>query len=101
MKLLCMIIAMLCLAACSEKQAEEFAFRKVLELELIKLCGDADKECGEAVKTQIKGCMEKSDWRKYLQSQDDKAEFKRFTNAFYACIVDKNGKPYFHVKNDE
>lgn len=83
------------LMACSESSIEEFGFRNGLEYKLTRLCGDDDKECINAVHTQVKGCMEKSEWRKYFDKQDDQAELKRFTTAFYGCIVDPKGKPYF------
>jgi hypothetical protein len=74
---------------------EELAFRKTLEYDLVKLCGDDDEECISAVKSQLKECMERSDWRRFLQSQEDQIELKRFTSEFYACIVDTDGNPYF------
>ncbi|HEY0720497.1 MAG TPA: hypothetical protein VGE50_04520 [Gammaproteobacteria bacterium] len=81
--------------ACSDATVEEFTFRKVLEHDLINLCGDDDEACIHAVESQVKGCMEKSDWRKYVESQDDPDELKRFTKEFYGCVVDANGHPYF------
>ncbi len=83
------------LMACNEGSIEEFGFRKGLEYKLISLCGDEDKACISAVQAQMKGCMEKSAWRRFFDKQEDQAELKRFTTAFYACIVDPNGKPYF------
>lgn len=94
MKAIPALLILLFLTGCSEKQIEEFAFRKTLEYELTDLCGD-DKDCLAAIKDQTKACMEKSDWRKYLKDPDNKEELKRFTTEFYACIVDPNGKPYF------
>jgi len=81
--------------ACSEGQVEELVFRKALEYDLVNLCGESDKECIRAVKSQTKTCMEKSGWRRYLDNQDDRRELKRFTDEFYLCIVDADGNPYF------
>lgn len=95
MKLVGIIFISLLLWSCSEGQIEEFAFRKTLEISLIDLCGEQDKECIAAVESQISGCMEKSDWRKYLENEDNKDELNRFTKAFYSCLVDEDGNPYF------
>ena len=98
MKKIIITAASLMLIACSDEMVEEIAFRKSLEYNLSELCGAEDKACVQAVETQTKGCMEKSDWRKFLKARDDAAEKKRFTTEFYACIVDPAGKPYFTSK---
>ena len=84
------------LASCNVGQVEELAFRKTLEYDLVNLC-DKDDKCINSVKTQIKGCMEKSDWRKFMENQDSNEELERFTDEFYSCIVDENGNPYFEL----
>ncbi len=56
------------LLACSEDQIEELAFRKTLEYGLIDLCGEEDKACISAVETQSQSCMNKSNWRAYLEN---------------------------------
>jgi hypothetical protein len=94
MKILSLLILVVVLSACSEKQMEEFAFRKTLEYQLTDLCGE-DEACIAAVKDQTRACMEKSDWYKYVSDQDNQAELDRFTTAFYACLVDPDGNPYF------
>ena len=93
-KLTGILVISLFLPGCGDK-LEEFTFRKTIEHELIDLCGKKDPKCIKAVKTQAKGCMEKSNWRKYLNNRNDKLELKRFTKEFYACIVDSEGNPYF------
>ena len=95
MRVIAIFIFLLLITACSAEQAEELAFRKVLEYELIELCGDEDNECIAAVKAQIKDCMVKSNWRDYFNAQEDEAELRRFTIDFYSCIVDPEGEPYF------
>ena len=95
MKILSVVLLSFLVFACSERQVEEWAFRTTLEYDLIELCGANDKECIRAVKAQTKECMEKSDWRTYLKSQNDQFEMKRFTGEFYSCIVDSEGNPYF------
>lgn len=96
MRSLVFLLFLLSLLACSERQVEEFTFRKTLEYDLVKLCED-DQECAAAVKAQIKGCMEISEWRNFLSNQNDEIELKRFTTEFYACIVDSEGSPYFET----
>ncbi len=95
MRVFGILLMLVSLWSCSEGQMEEFAFRKTLELSLLDLCGEEDKQCIAAVKSQISGCMEKSNWRKYLQDQDNEEELNRFTSEFYSCIVDEEGYPYF------
>lgn len=95
-KLVTIALASLLLVACTGEGVDEFAFRTTLQNSLVDKCGEKDKACISAVKTQIKPCMEKSDWRRFVDNQDDKAELKRFTSQFYGCIVDKDGNPFFH-----
>ena len=47
------------------------------------------------VKEQIESCMEKSDWRKYVDNDEDEEELKRFIGEFFPCFKDSNGNPYF------
>lgn len=98
MKIIIIPLATVMLMACSDEMVEELAFRKSLEYNLSDLCGEDDKACVQAVESQTKECMEKSDWRKFLKAKDDPVEKKRFTTEFYACIVDPAGKPYFTPK---
>ncbi len=97
MKLFIILLLPLFLFACND-DLQELAFRKTLEYELIDLCGEKDKNCIAAVKAQIKKCMVKSDWKKFIKNQDSDVEFKRFTTVFYACVVDENGEPFFEPK---
>lgn len=98
MKVFGILFISLLLVSCSGDQMEELAFRKTMEYTLADMCGKDDAECIAAVKVQTKGCMEKSDWKRYVDNQDDEEEFNRFTKKFYSCIVDKNGNPYFVAK---
>lgn len=82
------------LSACSSDKLEEFVFKQTLEFSLVELC-EGDETCKKAVKEQISPCMEKSDWRTFLNNEDDEAELARFTQSFYSCIVDGEGDPYF------
>lgn len=95
MKTLGIFFISLFLLSCGDGQIEEFAFKKTLEMSLVDLCGEEDKECIVAVKSQISDCMEKSNWRKYMEEEESDAEFNRFTREFYSCVVDANGDPYF------
>lgn len=95
MKIAGIIFVLFVLVSCSEGQIEEFAFRKTIEYDLVELCGIEEAECVAAVKDQVKGCMQKSNWRRYLEDQDNESELNRFTSKFYACIVDAEGNPYF------
>ena len=98
MKAVGILFVALFLWSCSDKDLEEFAFRKTLEYKLVDLCGEEDKECIAAVEAQIKSCMVKSNWRDFLNNEDNEVELKRFTQKFYLCIVDQNGHPYFEPK---
>ena len=97
MKIIGLLLMSLFLLSCSEGQIEELTFRKVLEYNLVESCGEEDKACITSVKSQIKGCMEKSNWRKYLENEESEEELNRFTKEFYSCIVDSEGDPYFVV----
>jgi len=93
-KIVALLFALVLVSSCSEKQIEELTFRKTLEYDLIELC-EKDEKCINSVKSQIKDCMVKSDWRKYLEDQDSQNELKRFTKEFYSCVIDEEGNPYF------
>ena len=95
MKAVGVLLVSLFLLSCSDKDLEEFAFRKTLEYKLVDLCGEEDKECIAAVEEQIKSCMLKSSWRDFLNNEENEEELKRFTHSFYLCIVDQDGHPYF------
>lgn len=94
MKIVFAAMTVLFMTACNQEMMEETIFQKTIEYDLIKLCED-DEACIEAVKNQSKQCMESSDWRQYIENQDDVEELKRFSEEFYACIVDEEGNPYF------
>jgi hypothetical protein len=98
MKLITIICMTLCMTACSEADFEELIFRETLKYNLSGTCGKEDQACKTAVDTQTKDCMVKSNWRQFLKNNDDKDESIRFKQAFYACIVDAEGKPYFALK---
>jgi hypothetical protein len=89
------LIILLLIGGCTAEQVEEIAFRKVMEYQLIDDCGEGDKACIKAVKEQIQSCMEKSDWRKYVNSAEDEEEMKRFIGEFFPCFKDPNGSSYF------
>ena len=95
MKKRTVIFILLLLGGCSAEQTEEFAFRKMMEYQLSEDCGEDNKECIKAVKEQIESCMKKSDWRKYLENDEDEEEMKRFISVFFPCFKDSNGNSYF------
>jgi hypothetical protein len=95
MKKISVFVILLLIGGCTAEQVEEIAFRKVMEYQLIDECGEDDEECIKAVEEQIEFCMEKSDWRKYVNSDDDDDEMKRFINEFFPCFKDPNGNSYF------
>ena len=92
--LLTLMLGPLTLAGCSEAEVEEYTFRKVMEYELKSDCDD-DAACIEAVEAQIKDCMASSDWRRYLENEDNEAELERFIYRFFPCFKDASGNPYF------
>jgi len=85
------------LIACSPQALEELVFRKTVAYSMNDHCGE-NEACKEAIKTQLKPCMEKNNWRKFLDSPDD--ELTRFTRGLYSCIVDKEGNSYFYSTYD-
>ena len=93
-RFLCLITIFL-ITGCSEEKVEEFAFRETMEYQLKNKCGDENKKCLEAIEEQIASCMEISDWRKYLESDEDQKELQRFIHQFFPCFKDPNGNPYF------
>lgn len=96
MKLLTLLTVILIISGCSERQAEEFAFRKTMEYSLKDLCGDKDSDCYNAIESQIKSCMEKSEWRRYLNDSENEVELERFINEFYPCFKKADGSSYFN-----
>ncbi len=85
----------LLIGGCSGEIIEELAFRKVMEYQLKDECGDEDKACVEAVEAQIESCMKQSDWRRFLENEEDEEELKRFTSEFFPCFRDPDGEAYF------
>ncbi len=85
------------LGGCSAEQFDEFVFRKVMEYQLKDECGEDNRPCIEAIEEQIESCMQKSDWRTYLDSDGDQEETQRFIRDFFPCFKDANGKSYFPV----
>ena len=90
---------LLLLVGCSTEQTEEFVFRKVLEYQLKEECGEENKQCITDVEEQIQACMRESDWRAYLDNEEDEEEMKRFINAFFPCFKDANGNSHFPLNN--
>lgn len=86
------------IVSCNQADVERFAFQKTLEHGLTKKCG-GDEACVAAVEKLTPQCMEKADWKSFVNSKDDEKEKQRFMTAYYSCIVDQNGAPYFRIKN--
>ena len=97
MKRIFILAILLATAGCSGEQAEEFAFRKVMEYQLKDDCGEEDKACLKAIEEQIEACMIDSDWRRYLENEEDEDELQRFIRAFFPCFKDAQGNPYFDL----
>ena len=95
-----MVLVTLVLGGCSDGSVEEFAFRKTLEISMAEMCGENSPACLEAVEEQTGPCMKQADWRRYLDNDQDQQELERFTTAFYACIVDADGNPWFRIDPD-
>lgn len=81
-------------SACTGEKVEEVVFRETMEYQLEQDCGE-DKECKDIVETQMEYCMEKSDWRSFLNNQEDAQELQRFIKEFFPCFKDPDGNPYF------
>jgi len=98
MKNICLIAILTTIAGCSGEQVEEFAFRKTMEYQLKEQCGESDPQCITAIEEQIVYCMKQSEWRRYLENDEDEQEFQRFIGEFFPCFKDSDGKPYFAPK---
>ena len=95
MKRLFLLTICLLIGGCSSEMVEELAFRKVMEYQLKDECGDEDKACIAAVEAQIEFCMKQSDWRQFLENEEDEEELKRFVSEFFPCFKDSEGSSYF------
>ena len=95
MKIYPLLVVLLLLAGCSGERVEEFAFRKTMEYQLKNKCEEQDPECAAAIEAQIVQCMQDSDWKRFLDSDEDEEELLRFTRAFFPCFKDPRGNPYF------
>ena len=95
MKKVYLFVFSLLVGGCSGDQVEEFVFRKVLEYELKEDCGKENKQCIKDIEEQIQTCMNKSDWRAYLDNDEDQEEMQRFIKEFFPCFKDANGNSYF------
>ena len=72
------------------------AAAKMVKASLKDVCED-DTDCVKAVDKQFDACLEKSDFRKYMNASaadEDKYLASTFKHL-YACIVDQDGDPYF------
>ena len=100
MRIILVIVIFVLVCSCNIEQVEEFAFRKTIEYSLVEMCEEEskDKECVDAIKAQIEACMEESDWRQYLENEDDKKEMNRFINRFYPCFKNSQGESFFEIK---
>lgn len=96
MRILLVILILMC-SGCSQRGVEEFAFRESLKYGLLKTC-EEDETCKALVKEQIKGCIESSDWKSFLDNQDDETIKNKFLTEFYGCLVDGDGNPLFILK---
>lgn len=92
--LVCIALA---LGGCTRGEMSELIFKYSLERRLVALCGSDDPDCIAAVHEQTDGCMVESDFPRLLLSEYRDDEIQRFTEAFYACLVDPLGNPYFVV----
>jgi hypothetical protein len=95
MKRLLLLIICLLIGGCSSEMVEELAFRKVMEYQLKDECRDEDKACIAAVEAQIESCMIQSDWRQFLENEEDEEEVQRFVSEFLPCFKDSEGSAYF------
>ena len=93
-KSLLLLLIIFFINSCSDIDPPELIFRKGIQNELNKSCGD-NSECKQAVSEQIKGCMELAGWRDTLQEDPDGKIMEKFIEKFDPCFKDKNGNPLF------
>lgn len=96
-KILITLIALTTLSSCSLESAEKFAIQKAMEIILVDLCGEEDKECIQAVEEQVSPCLEKQNWRRMLDVDITDEESDMLAKTMANCIVDEDGEPYFAI----
>jgi hypothetical protein len=97
MKFLLALTLITLISGCSDEQAasaEKYVFQKTAEIDLLEKCGE-DDACIQVVKENVELCMDKSNWKKYVDNSDDNEELYRFIKEFYPCFKNSEGKPYF------
>lgn len=96
-KIVVLILSVGALAGCDKTLYDMTA--QYLKASLIDTCGESDPDCISAVKNQFDSCHKKYEktWYAYMHSSASKEDklLAAYSTKLYACIVDKDGNPYF------
>lgn len=89
---------LLALLACSDRNKNAIMAAHFKE-QMIKLCGQHDNPCRNAVVAQYEACRARyaGEWDAYLNSlvSNDDTLLDGYLGHLYRCIVDADGNPYF------
>lgn len=96
-KIVVLILSVGALVGCDKTIYDMAA--QYLKASLIDACGESDPDCIVAVKNQFDFCHKKHEkaWYAYMRSGTSKEDelLAAYSIKLYACIVDKDGNPYF------
>ena len=73
---------------------EKWTLRSMTISDFTESC-NGDFRCIEAIEAQADGCLEKANWKEFLDDKDNVAKGKYFAETLTHCFVDAKGKPYF------
>ena len=97
-----LLLCLFLLTGCD--QAANYAAAQYLKVSLKETCGQQDAACIAAVETQFDPChlKYKQHWDAYMNAIGKKEDeyLATYSINMYACIVDKDGKPYFVYNPD-
>jgi hypothetical protein len=95
------ITAVFLLSACGSPQEDDVASsgasETMIKWILLEACAD-NGQCSAAVDKQLKSCLQKSDYKKFMDATSEEEEDRYLDKTLEQvaqCILDESGKPYF------
>lgn len=95
------IIAIFLLSACGSPKEEDVASsgasETMIKWILVEACAD-NEQCSAAVDKQLKSCLQKSDYKKFMAATTEEEEdlyLDKTLEQVAQCILDDSGNPYF------
>ena len=73
---------------------EKWTLRSMTISDFTESC-NGDFRCIEAIESQADGCLDKANWKEFLEDKDNLAKGKYFAETLTHCFVDAKGKQYF------